>query len=67
MGLVMTRKTNPELIKAVRDKLTHDLRGRFDEDTLHRTKEWRGELWKLINEAEERMCPRPPGDSEKPQ
>jgi hypothetical protein len=56
----MSRKTNTELVKAIRDKLTHDLRTRFDEDTLHRTREWRGELWKLMNEVEARLCPSPP-------
>lgn len=60
MGYVMTRLTNPELCKALRDKLTVDIKSRFDADTLYRTKEWRGELWKLINEAERRLCPQPP-------
>ena len=56
----MARYTNPELIKAIRDKLTNDLRGRFDEDTLYRTKQWRGELWQLVNEIAKRLCPQPP-------
>lgn len=56
----MTRPTNQELCKAIRDKLTIDFRGKFDADTLHRTKQWRGELWQLMNEVERRLCPQPP-------
>jgi hypothetical protein len=56
----MTRLSNEELCKAIRAKLTDDLRGRFDADTLYRTKEWRGELWRLMHEVEARLCPRPP-------
>lgn len=54
------RLTNPELVKAIRTTLTDDVKVKFDADTLHRTKQWRGELWQLMNEVERRLCPQPP-------
>jgi len=64
----MARPSNPEIIAEFRRLLTDGARARFQgikvdaysPDLLELTKEWRADLWRKLNEVEERMCPKPP-------
>jgi hypothetical protein len=61
----MTRLTNPELVQALRDKLTKGFYVDPDavknrDGILAATKPWRNDMWKLLNEVDARMNPKPP-------
>jgi hypothetical protein len=46
-------KPNRQIIAEMREMLTQW----FPEELREQTKPWRSHMWKLLNEAEERMCP----------
>lgn len=61
---VSRRKTNPELVEHFRMLLTEGARWQFAqmgdaEALLAGTKPWRDELWKLMKEVDDRLCPKP--------
>lgn len=64
----MARASNQELVDEFRRLLLDGARARFQEvkvdpyapDLLGLTKEWRADLWRKLNEVEERLCPKPP-------
>lgn len=57
------RATNAELIAELRHLLTHGYAElpHVDRDrALAESRQWRGALWALTKQIEERLCPQPP-------
>lgn len=61
------RPSNQELIESFRELLTDGFyttnkhgeisNTKLDEQALRVTRQWRGDMWKKLNEMERRMCP----------
>lgn len=67
----MSRPSNEQLVAEFRHLLLEGAKARFQglkvdayaPDLLGLTKEWRADLWRKLNEVEERLCPKPPNSS----
>ncbi|QIG76036.1 hypothetical protein EVC24_015 [Rhizobium phage RHph_I4] len=51
--------TNRELSALFQHFLTHGAKEALGPEILAATKDWRGDLWKVFKEVDDRLCPTP--------